>query len=124
MSSGRFSHKVAIVTGAGRGMGREIALKLASEGGGGVVAGLRAEWANRTVADIATAGGTALAVAADVSKEEQVATMVQQAVAQYGTVDILVNNAGILGNTQPIEKIPGDEWDRLMAINVKGTFNC
>jgi 3-oxoacyl-[acyl-carrier protein] reductase len=124
MKEGRFVNKVAIVTGAGRGMGRAIALKLASEGASVVVTDVQAEWAERTVGDITKVGGQALAVAADVSKEDQVNAMVQAAMARFGTVDILVNNAGILGNTQPIEKIPGDEWDRLMAINVKGTFNC
>src|SRR5438093_11394540 len=105
MSKGRFINKVAIVTGAGRGMGREIALKLASEGASVVIADLQAEWAERTVGEITNAGGQALAFAADVSKEEQVNAMVQAAIARFGTVDILVNNAGILGNTQPIEKI-------------------
>jgi 3-oxoacyl-[acyl-carrier protein] reductase len=105
-------------------MGREIALKLAGEGASVVVADLQAEWAERTLADIVAAGGQGVAVSADVSNEAQVSAMVQQAIERFGTVDILVNNAGILGNTQPIEKIPGDEWDRLMAINVKGTFNC
>jgi 3-oxoacyl-[acyl-carrier protein] reductase len=61
---------------------------------------------------------------ADVSREEQVNAMVKAAVEHFGTVDILVNNAGILGNTQPLELIPGDEWDRMMAVNVKGVFLC
>jgi 3-oxoacyl-[acyl-carrier protein] reductase len=105
-------------------MGREIALKLASEGAHVVVVDVQAEWAKRTVAEIANHGGSALGVATDVSNEEQVSVMVQATVARFGTVDILVNNAGILGDARPIEKIAGDEWDRLMAINVKGPFNC
>lgn len=120
----RFTNKVAIVTGAGRGMGREIALKLASEGAAVVVNDVQQAWADKVAQEIVTAGGRAMGYAADVSNEAQVNAMVQAAITHFGTVDILVNNAGILGNTQPIEKIPGDEWDRLIAINVKGVFNC
>ena len=124
MNTGRFAGKVAIVTGAGRGMGREIALTLARQGAAVVVNDVQAERVASVAAEIAAAGGQALAYAADVSREEQVHAMVKAAVERFGTVDILVNNAGILGNTQPLELIPGDEWDRMMAINVKGVFLC
>ncbi|MEP7198548.1 MAG: SDR family NAD(P)-dependent oxidoreductase [Chloroflexota bacterium] len=124
MITARFTNKVAIVTGAGRGMGRAIALKLASEGAAVVVNDVSRAGADKVAAEIVTAGGRALAFVADVSNEAQVNAMVAATVEQFGTVDMLVNNAGILGNTSPIEKIAGDEWDRLMAINVKGAFNC
>jgi 3-oxoacyl-[acyl-carrier protein] reductase len=124
LANARFTNKVAIVTGAGRGMGRAIALQLASEGAAVVVNDVRQASADRVVADIIAAGGQTLAFVADVSDEAQVNAMVAAAVAQFGTVDILVNNAGILGHTQPLEKISGDEWDRLLAINLKGVFNC
>ncbi len=124
MITARFTNKVAIVTGAGRGMGRAIALKLASEGAAVVVNDVSRAGADKVAAEIVTAGGRALAFVADVSNETQVNAMVTATVERFGTVDMLVNNAGILGNTQPIEMIAGDEWDRLMAINVKGAFNC
>ncbi|MBI5877429.1 MAG: SDR family oxidoreductase [Chloroflexi bacterium] len=124
MSQRRFEGKVAIVTGAGRGMGRAIAMQLAREGASVVVNDVQPAWAETVAAEIAAAGGQAIGIAADVSREDQVASMVAAAVARFGTVDILVNNAGILGHTTPLEQIAGDEWDRMMAINVKGVFNC
>ena len=123
-NSGRFAGRVAIVTGAGRGMGREIALTLARQGAAVVVNDVQAERVAAVAAEIEAAGGRALAVAADISREDQVNAMVKAAVEKFGAVDILVNNAGILGNTQPIELIAADEWDRMMAINVKGVFLC
>ncbi len=124
MSTGRFVGKVAIVTGAGRGMGRAIALTLAREGAAVVVNDLQRAWAEQVAQEIAAAHGQAMAFVADVSRYEQVMAMVNASMERFGTIDILVNNAGILGNTQPLEFIPDDEWDRLMAINVKGVFNC
>ena len=124
MNVKRFTDKVAIVTGAGRGLGRAVALKLASEGAAIVVNDVRQASADQVAAEIVAAGGRALAFVADVSDESQVNAMVNATLARFGTVDILVNNAGILGKTQPVEKIPGSEWDRMMGINVKGVFNC
>lgn len=121
---GRVAGRVAIVTGAGRGMGRAIAIRLASEGAAVVVNDARAEGAAATVEAIAAAGGQALAAVADVSRPAEVAAMLQACLDRFGTVDILVNNAGILGETRPIEEIPNDEWDRLIGINVTGIFNC
>src|SRR4051812_13874008 len=120
----RMAGKIAIVTGAGRGMGRAVALTLAREGAAVVVNDVRLETAQAVAQEIEAAGGRALAFPADVSREDQVNAMVQAAVEKFGTVDILVNNAGILGNTVPLEEIPGDEWDTLIGINVKGVFNC
>lgn len=124
MSDTRFAGKVAIVTGAGRGMGRAIAQTLAAGGAAVVVNDVNGAAAEATARDIAAAGGQALPVAADIGRFDQVQAMVAAAVARFGTVDILVNNAGILGTTRPVEDIPVDEWDALMAINVRGVFNC
>ena len=124
MSPGRVAGKVALVTGAGRGMGRAVALTLAREGAAVVVNDVNGAAAEVVAADINQAGGQALAYVADVSQEAEVNAMVRAAVERFGTVHILVNNAGLLGNTRPIEAISGDEWDRLMAVNVKGVFNC
>ncbi|MSP13152.1 MAG: SDR family oxidoreductase [Chloroflexi bacterium] len=124
MTGKRFEGKTAIVTGAARGMGRAIAQTLAREGAAVVVNDVKREGAEQVVREIEAAGGQAMAYIADISRDNEVHAMVQATVARFGTVDILVNNAGILGNTRPLEEIPGDEWDQMMAINVKGVFNC
>jgi 3-oxoacyl-[acyl-carrier protein] reductase len=124
MKKQRFSGKIALVTGAGRGMGQAIALTLANESATVVVNDVNKANVDETARQISSLGGCAMAWVADVSNFDQVQTMVQAIVAEYGTLDILVNNAGILGNTRPIEEIPVEEWDSLMAINVRGMFNC
>jgi len=120
----KFEGKTAIVTGAGRGMGRAVALKLAEGGAAVVVNDVNADNARAVVAEIAASGGRAMSWLADVSSFEQVQAMVDAAVKEFGTVDILVNNAGILRATKPLENIPVDEWDLMMAVNVRGVFNC
>lgn len=114
--------KVAIVTGAARGIGRAIALRLAAEGVSVVVnyAGSAAA-ADEVVSEIGMAGGSAIAVQADVSKSDDVRRLFDEAIARFGRVDILVNNAGVLF-TRPVVETSEDEFDRLMAVNVKGTF--
>src|SRR5437588_11732071 len=101
MSTLRFAGKVAIVTGAGRGMGRATAHTLARDGAAVVVNDVRREWAEAVVQEIEAAGGKAIADPADVSNEGQVEAMVAAAVERFGTVDLLVNNAGILRTTSP-----------------------
>ena len=116
--------KVAIVTGAGRGMGRATALTLASQGASLVVNDIRPELVQQVVEEIRVHGGQAVAHVGDVSSEGDVSAMVALAVDEYGTVDILVNNAGILRATSPVEAIPLDEWESMMAVNVTGVFLC
>ena len=124
MSRDRFINKVAIVTGAGRGMGRATALTLAREGAALVVNDVRRDWAEAVVEEIQQAGGQAMASIADVSDEAQVQAMVQATVERFGTVDILVNNAGILRATSPLETISLEEWELMMRINLTGVFLC
>ncbi|MCG2767802.1 MAG: SDR family oxidoreductase [Anaerolineae bacterium] len=120
----RFDGEVAIVTGSGRGMGKATALTLASQGARVVVNDIRAELAQQVVEEVRTAGGQAVAYVGDVSYESDVSAMVALAIQEYGTVDILVNNAGILRATRPLETIPLDEWELMMAVNVTGVFLC
>lgn len=121
--TGRLKDKVAIVTGAGSGNGRGIALRLAEEGARITVADVSQTGADETVAMIAAAGGEALAVRADVSQKEQVEAMVAATVQHFGAVDILVNNAGV-ETLIPFLDLPEAEWDRVLAVNLKGPFLC
>lgn len=117
--------KTAIVTGAQRGIGEGIALVLARKGANVVVNDLKVTRELTGVLNrITSAGGQAFAVAADVTKKDEVQAMVAAAIAQFGAIDILVNNAGILGAYHSVMEYPEEEWDRVVAVNLKGTFLC
>ena len=114
--------KVAIVTGASRGIGRAIALRLSQEGASVVVNYARgAEQAKDVVSAIEAAGGKALAVQADVSKTAEIRDLFDRTQETYSQVDILVNNAGVI-LYKPVAEVTEAEFDNLFAINVKGTF--
>jgi NAD(P)-dependent dehydrogenase (short-subunit alcohol dehydrogenase family) len=120
--------RVAIVTGAGRGIGRGYALGLADEGFRVVVADLHGDWAARVAREIVDAGGTAISTTTDVSDQGSVDAMVAEAVRAFGTVDVLVNNAGLFGadiaDFNPIAwdpvNGPIEQWHQVMAVNVDG----
>jgi 3-oxoacyl-[acyl-carrier protein] reductase len=116
--------KAALVTGAARGIGRAVAVRLAQSGAAVVVnyAG-SAQQAQETASLIAAAGGKAVAVQADVSKASDVKRLFDACVTQFGRLDILVNNAGMMF-TKPVVEVGEAEFDRIFAVNVKGTFLC
>ncbi|TAK52786.1 MAG: 3-oxoacyl-ACP reductase FabG [Gammaproteobacteria bacterium] len=124
MSEQRLAGRVALVTGAARGLGRATALQLAREGAIVVVNDLRRELALAAVQEIGAADGRAWSHIADVSDEDQVEAMVAAVTERSGTIDILVNNAGLMRSTRPVESISLDEWQRLLAVNVTGVFLC
>lgn len=124
---GRLDRRVAIVTGGGHGIGRAYCLGLAREGARVVTADIDEKAARAVAQEITARGGDALALHADVTQEESVARMAQSALDRYGSIHILVNNAAMFLRPTPMvrvpfEQIPVAEWDRLMAVNLKGIF--
>jgi NAD(P)-dependent dehydrogenase (short-subunit alcohol dehydrogenase family) len=114
----------AIVTGGGHGIGKSIALALAREGADVLVCGRNEEALQQTAREIIDLGRRAIAIVTDVSREEDIATMVQTALAEFGSVNILVNNAGIVGPTAPITDVSRRDWDETMAVNLTSAFLC
>ncbi|SEN85904.1 NAD(P)-dependent dehydrogenase, short-chain alcohol dehydrogenase family [Mesobacillus persicus] len=120
----RLQDKVAVVTGAASGMGKSIAVLYAKEGAKVVVSDINEEAANRTVEEIKSNGGEALAVMANVAKEEDIQNLIDTTVNTYGTLDILVNNAGIMDNFEPAGDIQDDQWERVFAINTTSVMRA
>ena len=123
MTTRRFDGKVAVVTGAGRGMGQAVALRLGREGARVVVAELNPEHGREVAGEISSAGGSAIALPVDVSRVADVGRLFDEVAKAYGAVDILVNNAGI-GVAKPVLEYTEADWDRQMGVNVKGVFFC
>lgn len=117
----KLAGKVAIVTGAGSGIGHEAAKLFSAQGATVVVADRNGAAAQSVAAEIAAAGGIATAFTVDVARESEVAAMVEAAVSAHGRLDILVNNAGF-GFAGTVVSTSEAEWDALMAVNVKGVF--
>jgi len=115
--------QVAVVTGASRGIGRAIALRLGAQGAAVVVTATSVEAAQRTADEIAAAGGKALALKVDVSVSAEVEGLFKDAVAAFGRLDILVNNAGITKDGLLLRMKEAD-WDAVIDVNLKGAFNC
>lgn len=116
-------NKVAIVTGSGRGIGKAIALKLAQDKMNIVICDVNEQSINATVNQIEQQGVKAIAIKVDVTDAEQVAHLFEEVLTAYGRVDVLVNNAGITRDNLLI-RMSEDEWDAVIAVNLKGCFNC
>jgi NAD(P)-dependent dehydrogenase (short-subunit alcohol dehydrogenase family) len=118
----RLANKVALITGAGSGMGRAAAVLFASEGAKVAAADISQEGANETVREITANGGQGLALRADVSKSADVQRMVETAVERFGTLNVLYNNAGIEGESAFLARMPEEAFDQVIAINLRGVF--
>lgn len=121
---GRVAGKVALVTGASLGIGRACAKLLAAEGAAVAVTDVLDTEGQAVVDEICREGGTAGYWHLDVSNELQVEEVARMVKAKYGSITVLVNNAGIAGVDKPTHEIASEEWDKLMAVNVKGVFFC
>jgi 3-oxoacyl-[acyl-carrier protein] reductase len=122
----RLKDKVAIVTGGGIGIGRAYCLALAREGAKVVAADIQEGEAKRVAEEIKKSGGEAMAVPVDVTSPEKTRAMADAALKRYRRIDILVNNAALYSaiKKKPFMEIDEEEWDRVMAVNIKGLFLC
>ena len=118
------THNVAIVTGAGQGMGQATAILLAKHGATVIIVDINGDAAQTVATTIREQGGSAHAMTVDIAHHDQVQHMISTIHATHGRIDILINNAGIVRQRSSIEEIPPDEWDRVLAINLTGAFNC
>lgn len=119
----RLENKIAIVTGAGRGIGEGIALRFAEEGARLIINDVNEADANRTVETVQNKGGQAVAVIGSVALRQVAQKMVDEAIREFGTVDILVNNAGIIRDAM-LHKMTDEQWDQVIEVNLKSVFLC
>ena len=122
--NGSFAGKVAFVTGAGTGIGRATALAFAREGAGVVAADLSEQGNRETARLIEEAGGRALAVGCDVRRTEDVKAALDKTVDAFGRLDVAFNNAGVENEVKEAADVTEEEWDRIIAVNLRGVFLC
>jgi NAD(P)-dependent dehydrogenase (short-subunit alcohol dehydrogenase family) len=118
----RLAHKIALITGAGSGLGRAAAKLFSSEGAAIAAADLDLDSANQTAAEVTGAGGKAIALRVDVSNEPDVRRMVDAAIEQLGVPDVLYNNAGTIGRSDFLANMEAETFDRVIAVNLRGVF--
>jgi len=118
----QFEHKVALVTGAGSGMGRDTAILLAERGAAVTLVGRREDKLAEVAAEITTAGGRALSIAGDVSKPEDVERAVARTVEAFGGLHYAVNNAGVSGSFDPLPEMSVESWNRTISIDLSSLF--
>jgi 3-oxoacyl-[acyl-carrier protein] reductase len=119
----RLDGRVAVVTGAGQGIGASVATAYSSAGARVAVVDMNGEAAAKVAAAIVGAGGTALSVACNVARREEVEAMATQVTAAWGRIDILVNNAGIT-RTAMLHKMTSEQWQQVLDVHLTGSFNC
>jgi NAD(P)-dependent dehydrogenase (short-subunit alcohol dehydrogenase family) len=119
-----FKEKVAIVTGAARGIGETTAWAFAKRGATSVIVDINGEGAEKVAADIRAEGLNAVAFTVDVSKKEEVDAMVEKVFDEFGRIDVLVNNAYISGGYSIVTETSQETWDQVIAVNLTGSFNC
>lgn len=124
LTTHRFTEKVVFVTGAASGIGRAAALAFAAEGARVAIADRSEETLERLRAEIEAAGGEVLAIRCDVSLPEEVEAAIARTVERFGRLDCAFNNAGVENRATPVHEIELDEWDRILDINLRGTFLC
>lgn len=120
----RLKGMVSLVTGAGRGIGKAIALAFAAEGAAVVVTARTSSQVEEVRDEICANGGEAMALSADLGKEEEITRMVGETIERFGRVDILVNNGGIIGPIVPVAGMKLDEWNETLLVNLTGTMIC
>ncbi|MGI4951740.1 MAG: SDR family NAD(P)-dependent oxidoreductase [Janthinobacterium lividum] len=120
----RFTGKVAFVTGAASGIGKATAVAFASEGARVAIIDRTEEALRQTAKAVEDASGELLVIACDISKPEQVEAAVARTVGTFGRLDVAFNNAGVENKAAPVADIELDEWDRILDINLRGTFVC
>lgn len=120
----KLKDQVAVVTGAGSGMGKAIAQLFAKEGAKVVAADINLDAVQAVVSEIEASGGSATAIQTNVAVEEDIQKMIDTAVERYGTLDILVNNAGIMDNFVPAEDLTDELWERVFAVNTTGVMRA